>query len=493
MTVKEKLLSVPEFVRELHLAEERFLEVLISSFDIHRRRPPAAGFELRVSFDERTPAVWDRRGVRHLREKVLSPRKREEYQKELDAFLYGRGAGTHAPSEYDFTDDDFVFRYVSGGTLPVVRFAGDPAEKAYYCLTYREIEPIGWNLFNGGSDSRDEMTDPEQTVRRELHEELIIVDPTAKLRYVFPSGNGRARDLPVNAMARMLLDKLAPNKYLKDSAVADVDMVWVEGPDSVRIRMGDGEPVTRGGFFLNINGSDFGIELDKVAQITLPKTAVMFFGETDRGHLLNCPIGLFDVSRFSPDMDPEDLQREAFRPDLFFFNGKRHRVGEIDRVLAGPFLGQLRGHLWPDALAKFEACLRDEARYALCPVTARMILRHRRWKPEKEDDDGVVMPGTGDYDWATQAELCRAMTDVLGEGDDPADSGGADDGGAPNKSTLSRAIRKGLIETNGKSGRGGLVSVDSFKAWIAKKRMLDNQEVRQLENAVIGEIRKRAR
>ena len=407
-----------EFVRALHLTEERFLEVLVSAFDIYRRNPPDAGFDLHVSFGEGTPAIWDRGGVRYLREKVLSARKREAYQKKLDAFLYRGGAGLPDPAVFDFDDERFAFRFVSGGTLPVVTFGDDPAAKEYYCLTYREIDPIGWNLFNGGSDNRNELMDPEQTIRRELREELIIADPIQKRRYVLPSESDSARDLPVHAAARSLWDRLLPHKGLKDLPVDRVDIEWVDGPDSVSIRMGDEAPVTRGGFFLNINGLDFGIELDKVARISLPASAVMYFGETDRGNLLNCPLGLFDVERFSPDKKPEDLQRAVYRPDFFFFNGKRRPGKSIDGILAGPFIKKLRHHLWPEALAKFEACLDDEARYALCPVTARIITRHRRWKANTKPDgsNGCTESVAGVLNGVNPAETVAPWPRVTDDG-----------------------------------------------------------------------------
>jgi hypothetical protein len=95
----------------------------------------------------------------------------------------------------------------------------------------------------------------------------------------------------------------------------------------------------------------------------------------------------------------------------------------------------------------------------------------------KAPEMSTVTPGP-DYGWAKQAELMRAMTDVL-----------ADD--HKDKSSLSRAIQKGSLKSNGKSGHACLVDVDSFKVWIAKDRGLQNDEVRQLENAIIGEIRNR--
>jgi len=57
-------------------------------------------------------------------------------------------------------------------------------DRDYYCLFYREIAPVGWNIANGGAESVAELLDPLATIERELREELIIVEPAAGHRYV---------------------------------------------------------------------------------------------------------------------------------------------------------------------------------------------------------------------------------------------------------------------------------------------------------------------
>ncbi len=83
------------------------------------------------------------------------------------------------------------------------------------------------------------------------------------------------------------------------------------------------------------------------------------------------------------------------------------------------------------------------------------------------------------FDWASQAELCRATRRVLGEEE------------TPNKGTLSRAIQAGHIETNGMSGRQCLVKIDSYKEWIRRTKGLAHDELLQIMDAVMSEIRSR--
>lgn len=90
-------------------------------------------------------------------------------------------------------------------------------------------------------------------------------------------------------------------------------------------------------------------------------------------------------------------------------------------------------------------------------------------------------PPNKDFDWARQTELYRATQRVLGEDE------------APNKGTISRAIQDGRIETNGKSGQACRAKVDSYKAWITRFKKLPHNEVNQIIDAVMSEIRDRKR
>ena len=90
-------------------------------------------------------------------------------------------------------------------------------------------------------------------------------------------------------------------------------------------------------------------------------------------------------------------------------------------------------------------------------------------------------PASVAFDWARQAELLRATQRVLGIEE------------SPDKGTISRAVRDGQLQYNGLSGRQCLVNVDSFKAWITKAKELANDEVLQIMDAVMNEIRSRKR
>ena len=90
----------------------------------------------------------------------------------------------------------------------------------------------------------------------------------------------------------------------------------VHGPDLMAIQ-GLGEPVTCKGLFLSVTTADAGIEADRVALIEPPVEARLLDGEVINGHLLNRPIGLFDVERSGSrltDVGERVLPERAYCP-----------------------------------------------------------------------------------------------------------------------------------------------------------------------------------
>jgi len=64
------------------------------------------------------------------------------------------------------------YRWASGGTLPIVRWRG-----SWWCaLFWRDIPPVGWNIANGASETKDEYKNLDQLIARETREELVVLD-----------------------------------------------------------------------------------------------------------------------------------------------------------------------------------------------------------------------------------------------------------------------------------------------------------------------------
>ena len=219
-----------DFVRPLKSIENRFLEVLIREF-ILRRTP--TGMRLTIHFTEEDDAVWNWQGKNHVRDMIPSfAAKRREHQKEIDAFWNDPNQQT-----YHFRNPAFPFRYASGGALPLIRFRGT----YYYGLIYRECFPVGWNLANGGSDTRQEMLNPFITVERELREELLIADFQREQRYVFDLASDNPEDMPEHVVARDLwTERLALDRPLGKFDRVLTPTRWLDGPDVLDVAVAEG-------------------------------------------------------------------------------------------------------------------------------------------------------------------------------------------------------------------------------------------------------------
>jgi 8-oxo-dGTP pyrophosphatase MutT (NUDIX family) len=354
------LLDSP-LIEPLHRAESRFLQVLLQQFSLIRR---GSGSELRVHFDDDTPAIWHAHAKHHLR-RAMSSEARARYQQALDEFLV-EGRGSH----FEFRDPDFVFRYASGGTLPVVNFRGND----YFVFFYRDVHPIGWNLANGSCDRREELLDPFVAAERELREELLIADFTNETRYVFAGDKGKSVDRVEFAVAREFWKRKFPMKDFSTLHEEVLDLEWIDGPDSLSVGIGTEPPRKRQGCFVNINGEDFGIEIDRVARINVSDGAIFCDGEIEGEQLVNSPVGFFEVERFREQL----RSGPPFVPDFFFFDTQKFEGSLLDAVVNGQFISDLQPVRSAEEIDFFRSC---SEKFALCPVTKRIATRYLGMPP----------------------------------------------------------------------------------------------------------------
>lgn len=356
----------PHLVGPLGRVENRFLSVLLTEFSL-RRREADRGAELTVHFDEHTPAIWRTEAKFAVQREIpdfASQAKR--YQQELDAFLL-EGQG----SEYHFDDPRFPFRYAGGGTLPILRMG----TQEYVCLFFRDIYPVGWNIANGGFDNVHEMRNPVYAIEREFCEELIVLDPNRSQRYVFEWDAGKELDRPEFAVARRIWHEQFPDLDVPSFQEVTIPLKWFGGPDALCVHYGK-EPAGRVvDCFLNINGRDFGIEVDRVAKINVEESVRLCDGEIRDRHLLNRIVGLFPPETLSADAV---RQGTRFLPEKFFFSGKVYEdPGELDAVIDGEFREHVQQFRSEEELRSLAAC---DKRYNLCPVTRSILLRYLAWQ-----------------------------------------------------------------------------------------------------------------
>jgi hypothetical protein len=342
-----------DLVRPLQFAANRFLEVLVSRFDLSCR---GKGADLEIAFDGHTPATWTRTGRDQARSRIPDfERTAAGYQKQLDALLL---TGNHGSLHFD--DPAFVFRWVSAGALPILRIG----ECEYYCLFYREIFPIGWNIANGASDNIEELMDPLRVLERELGEELLILDWRNRQRYQFKGISGRLSEM--GATHRVLREWLRSDSAEFQDLGAPLK--WVEGPDTISVSNGD-EVRKLSGWFLNMNALDFGIELDRVVKLNVGEDVIVCDGEVVEGRLLNRVVGLFKVQ----DLDKQLADGTTeYIPDRFYYRGKLYPGAKLKTLTARRFLHDIS---WQGEKVT-EAYKGAALKYDLCPVTRRIVSRY---------------------------------------------------------------------------------------------------------------------
>ncbi|MEO8257593.1 MAG: hypothetical protein ABI868_09645 [Acidobacteriota bacterium] len=351
-----------DLVLPLGDAENAFLEVLLSRFTLQRKRR-GEGVELRVSFDETTPAAWNRRGRETVRTRMPHFDTRAAfYRTRLDRILLDGGTG-----RFSHDDPDFPFRWASAGALPVLNIG----QRDYYCLFFRDVFPIGWNIANGATGGSDELLNPLLALDRELGEELIIVDPQQQRRYTLRPDRDTLLDHPELATFRQRWREQYPNLDLTRFRAASLPLRWEAAPDRVTVRMGT-RIARLEDCYVNINAADFGIELDRIARITVNERLVLCDGELNAQRALNRPVGLFDVSRLQQALL---AGRTSFVPDRFY-SGGTVRPGD---AIAGFLNRTLRRDMkrWRSApdISRFDSTP-DDQKLNLCPVTAGIIRRH---------------------------------------------------------------------------------------------------------------------
>jgi hypothetical protein len=403
-----------DYIRPLAAAENQLLQVLVDRFRILRK---GHGFELQVGFNDGSPTIWLREAKRQLLAGL--PRKqRIAVQKRFDEFIASND------EVLDYPDSSFLFRFPfrlgNGGTLPIVRMRGTD----YYCLFYRDSHPTGWNIANGGANTRYDVLHPDAIIERELREELIIVEPERRCWYVFDWHDARLRDHPDFAIAQELWRERFRRQGFREFEGVSLPLKWSLPPDehsqsldqcrhdAMRIRCGDAPAIYTGQGFLNINAEDFGIEFDRIAKLTVGPQAVFCDGELRGDQLLNRVVGLFQIERIIKEMDAGQNQ---FIPNRVYWDGEE-RTGEDPKAVIGAFLGR-RGSSW----AYMEESLRRQADPAtpgdpldLCPVTRAIIGRHKKLRDADQQSPPPVNPFEVFLSFASEdRSLARQVFDHL--------------------------------------------------------------------------------
>lgn len=332
------------------------LQVLLTEFALTKEE---GGLRFHATVTPRLGSVVDGEGKREFAEAM---KRKSEAKKQL-ADALGRFHGDPQTLSYRFNCGNFPLRYGNGGALPVIQLDGEK----YFCLFYRDIFPIGWNIANGASDSVEEMLNPERIILREFGEELLICDHRKKLVYAYHPGEEIAPP-DFQGEALRAWNSLFPHRNLAEYRRLPTPLKWIAGPDRVCVEYGKTKCDTNG-YFLSITPEDNAIEVDRIALINLAGDVSIFDGEYSPGVLFNRVVGLFSVNKMQ-----DRLEQHSFRPDIVFFNGKAGQPAKLEEGIR-----KCLKSLWrkrPDRENLHDSAPR---KLDLCPISRSVIRHYLAW------------------------------------------------------------------------------------------------------------------
>lgn len=356
--------DIDKHVCELRYAENNFIQTLLSTFLVTRSGDNKT---LHLALSDTTPTIRRREAKGVVKNHISDFKNKSlKYQGLLDDILLNNTLDT-----LEYHDEDFLFRYGSGGSLPVIKYNN----KTYYCLFYRDIYPAGWNIASGATDSVHELFSPFETVLRELQEELFIVNPSAGEYLLFDPGISYLFEFQEVKTAFDLWEKTPLLQGFHEFAKKEAKVAWIHGPDRVVITYNDRDTATIEGGFLNINAVDFGIEVDKVVEIAIDDNYILIDGELNDNRLLDRPIGLFDVTIVNEKLRNNETE---FLPDIIFHTGEQYPGTKINELILDKFIPDLCHKGIRNDHKRDEWCGID-VKFNLCPIARGIIKRYMKY------------------------------------------------------------------------------------------------------------------
>jgi hypothetical protein len=180
-------------------------------------------------------------------------------------------------------------------------------------------------------------------------------------------------------------------------------MKWMKGPDSLEVTFLDDGPkgvernVTRtSDCYITITADDFGIEVDRVAKMTIDEDAILLDGEIHGSRLLNRPVALFEVDKLNAAVEADQT---CFLPDRYFYGvpnpGRKasyYQGREWLEHAATEIGNDVKAWRSPEQIEDFESCKR---KFDLCPVVKQIIRRLVQEIKSEPGQNVTVRPPVG--------------------------------------------------------------------------------------------------
>ena len=229
-----------------------------------------------------------------------------------------------------------ALRWASGGFLPVARWRG----RQWVCLFFRDIYPVGWNIANGASETKDEYKHLNRLIYRETLEELVITSGP-------PRRHAQLEHRILNVPGLELREtRLSPPELIKqhDRLREEHDGIVLQlrrGPDiqgkptrqEVRVVFHedweDAEPEITRNVLIAVNPLELGVEVVRVGEFELADSEFLLDGEvysSAKGqYLVRRPIAMISV----------DFLKQCYRNGTLSLGQRPTKKATDDRKMLG--------------------------------------------------------------------------------------------------------------------------------------------------------------
>jgi hypothetical protein len=275
------------------------IALLFNTIEIARRD---GRWTLSVDLRDQSCAIYSNRGKEFLRSAFVpaDPRQYHDCSRETHAFLRG------ATQETTLTTHIRALRWASGGFLPGTRWRG----RWWVSLFFRDIEPVGWNLANGASETKDEYKDLDLLIYRETMEELVICRgipmPHAQVTHLIPQVPGprpRRNAPPVPRLVEEHAHLRFHHDNVRFQRSQGPEILAQSTPELVTVtyhgRWRRTQSVTTENVLIAVNPLELGIEVARVGKFILEDSDRLLDGEvhhSEQGsYLVRAPVGLLSL------------------------------------------------------------------------------------------------------------------------------------------------------------------------------------------------------
>ena len=212
----------PTFIRREHFMAKKFwpnwafsIVVLFNKLKITRRQDEENNgdkFRLEVDIRNQSYGIYNNAGKVFIVDKFLKGGKTRYITKakDIEDFIKGKKTG----NVLRINAMNTPLRWASGGVLPIAHWGG----KYWYVLLFRGLTPpVGWNMANGASETKEEYKNLRSLMVREFSEELILLDREPQINDPAPVGQKvfRFSDQLFDELPDEIKDRIRGKEFIK--------------------------------------------------------------------------------------------------------------------------------------------------------------------------------------------------------------------------------------------------------------------------------------